>query len=97
MLFSTIAAAFFYATSAYAAALPQAPGKPHSYTPAKNLDNLAKLFPQSALTSPDGMTLKYVVLGIGTQNYTCANASAVPGTTGAVGEFFFSDRTQKLC
>ncbi|EMD70231.1 hypothetical protein GGP41_000367 [Bipolaris sorokiniana] len=83
MLFSTIAAAFFYATSAYAAALPPAPGKPHNYTPAKNLNNLAKLFPKSDLTSPDGMALKYVVLGIGTQNYTCVNASAVPGTTGA--------------
>jgi hypothetical protein len=95
MLFSTITAAFFYATSAYAAALPPPPpGNPHTYTPAKNLDNLAKLFPQSNLTSPVDMALKYVVLGIGTQNYTCASpdANVVPGTTGAFGKVVPSRR-----
>jgi hypothetical protein len=87
MLFSTITTAFLFAATATAAALPL-PGKPQSYTPARNLDKLAKLFPQSALQSPDALNLKYVVLGIGTQNYTCSSPdeSVVPGTTGAVGK-----------
>lgn len=59
------------------------------YTPAPNLDKLAKLMPKSALPAPDGLQLKYVVLGIGTQNYTCATGdeNAAPGTTGATGSF----------
>lgn len=58
------------------------------YTPAANLDKLVKLMPKSALPAPDGLQLKYVVLGIGTQNYTCAtdDENAAPGTTGATGE-----------
>lgn len=67
-------------------ALPK-PGKPTVYTPASDLSNLAKLMPTSALPVPDGQ-LKYVVLGIGTQNYTCTSGdpNAAPGTTGAVGK-----------
>lgn len=68
-------------------AMPR-PGKPSSsYTPAGDLSNLAKLMPTSDLPVPDGQ-LKYVVLGIGTQNYTCTGGSpeAAPGTTGAVGK-----------
>jgi hypothetical protein len=59
-----------------------------TYTPANNLDNLAKLMPKSALPAPEGLQLKYVVLGIGTQNYTCATGdeNAAPGTTGATGK-----------
>ncbi len=59
-----------------------------TYAPSNNLDNLAKLMPKSALPAPDGLQLKYVVLGIGTQNYTCAtdDENAVPGTTGATGK-----------
>jgi hypothetical protein len=64
------------------------PGK-HSttYTPASDLSKLARLMPTSALPPPTGQ-LKYVVLGIGTQNYTCTsgNPDAVPGTTGALGK-----------
>lgn len=62
-----------------------------TYTPASNLDKLAKLMPKSALPAPDGLQLKYVVLGIGTQNYTCATGdeNAVPGTTGATGKIPF--------
>ncbi|KAH6621940.1 hypothetical protein C7974DRAFT_456725, partial [Boeremia exigua] len=60
-----------------------------TYTPATNLDNLAKLMPKSALPAPDGLTLKYVVLGIGTQNYTCGDdESAAPGTTGATAALY---------
>ena len=63
--------------------------KAQTYTPASNLDRLAKLMPKSALPAPDGLQLKYVVLGVGTQNYTCATGdeSAAPGTTGATGTF----------
>lgn len=61
-----------------------------TYTPASNVDKLAKYFPKSALPAPDGLTLKYVVLGLGTQNYTCATSdeNAAPGTTGATGETY---------
>jgi hypothetical protein len=42
--------------------------------------------PKSTLATPAGH-LKYVVLGLGTQNYTCisGNDADAPGTTGAVG------------
>lgn len=103
MLYSTIATAFLFAASATAAALPPPPPPPPGpprpsgpppaprepiYVPASKLDNLAKLFPQSALASPENLDLKYVVLGIGTQNYTCASSddTVVPGTTGAYGK-----------
>ncbi|RMZ67699.1 malate dehydrogenase [Pyrenophora seminiperda CCB06] len=100
MLFTTLTTSvLLFAASATAAALPPGPPPPPSplgppapptprepiYTPAGNLENLSKLFPESDLTSPSDLDLKYVVLGIGTQNYTCANddAETVPGTTGA--------------
>jgi hypothetical protein len=58
-----------------------------TYTPVSNLDKLVKLMPKSALPAPDGLQLKYVVVGIGTQNYTCASddENVAPGTTGATG------------
>jgi hypothetical protein len=97
MLFSAITTAFLLAASATAAALPR-PGKPQQYTPARNLNKLAKLFPQSALQAPDGMDLKYVVLGIGTQNYTCStpDESVTPGTTGAFGKKHCNSVTKHL-
>ncbi|KAF2133686.1 hypothetical protein P153DRAFT_352955 [Dothidotthia symphoricarpi CBS 119687] len=61
------------------------------YKPAKDLSRLAKLFPQSDLPSPtDGQVLKYVALGLGTQNYTCltGDENAVPGTTGALATLY---------
>lgn len=70
-------------------AMPR-PGKPAStYTPASDLSKLAKLMPTSDLPVPDGQ-LKYVVLGIGTQNYTCTSGSpeAAPGTTGALAALY---------
>ena len=86
MLFSAITTALLFAASAAAAALPR-PGKPQQYTPARSLNNLAKFFPQSARQAPVDLDLKYVVLGIGTQNYTCgSDESAAPGTTGAFGK-----------
>jgi hypothetical protein len=69
--------------SASTTALPW-PGK-QTYTPTSDLSKLAKLMPESDLPVPDGQ-LKYVVLGIGSQNYTCTGSpDAAPGTTGAVG------------
>jgi hypothetical protein len=67
-------------------ALPWKGKESTTYSPSSDLSKLAKLMPTSALPVPDGQ-LKYVVLGIGTQNYTClsGNPEAVPGTTGAVG------------
>jgi hypothetical protein len=42
--------------------------------------------PQSLLPAPAGR-LKYVVLGVGTQNYTCnGDENDAPGTTGAMGK-----------
>ncbi|KAH8712077.1 hypothetical protein GQ44DRAFT_625756 [Phaeosphaeriaceae sp. PMI808] len=75
--------------SASTNALPWLQAQSKAYTPASDLSNLAKLMPTSALPVPDG-ELKYVVLGIGTQNYTCTtgNPSAVPGTTGAVATLY---------
>lgn len=75
------------------------PSKP-VYTPSSNLVQLAKLqtlMPKSTLPAPDGLQLKYVLLGIGTQNYTCltGDESAAPGTTGAFGTFPFTKTTKK--
>jgi hypothetical protein len=60
----------------------------NAYVPAKDLNNLAKLMPPSSLPSPDGLALKYVLLGIGTQNYTCTTGdeNETPNANGAVGE-----------
>jgi hypothetical protein len=62
-----------------------------AYVPAENLNELAKLMPASALPPPNGLDLKYILLGIGTQNYTCTDGdeNKVPGTTGAVGKIEF--------
>jgi hypothetical protein len=81
-LSTAISALLFLATSADAR-----PTK-HAYTPASKLDKLAKLMPTSALPAPEGLELKYVLLGIGTQNYTCTTGdeNAAPGTTGASGK-----------
>lgn len=45
--------------------------------------------PSSALPPPsDGLALKYVVLGRGTQNYTCANSTGAPVAAGAVATLY---------
>jgi len=67
--------------------LPLSDNLASTYTPARRLDKLAEYLPHSALPAPEGQQLKYVVLGIGTQNYTCgSDENAAPGTTGAVGK-----------
>ncbi|OCK80076.1 hypothetical protein K432DRAFT_328920 [Lepidopterella palustris CBS 459.81] len=52
------------------------------------LSNLA--IPSSTLPAPDGLVLKFVALGIGTQNYTCASpsSSAVPASNGALATLY---------
>lgn len=82
-LSATVAALALLASSVTAL-----PTKQKTYTPAANLDKLAKLMPKSNLPTPDGLQLKYVVLGVGTQNYTCLtdDENAAPGTTGATGK-----------
>jgi hypothetical protein len=84
-LSAAISALLLLATSANAR--PTKPAK-LAYTPASNLEKLAKLMPTSALPAPEGLQLKYVLLGIGTQNYTCTTGdeNAAPGTTGASGK-----------
>jgi hypothetical protein len=53
---------------------------------AANLTSLAAKYPPSTLPAPEGLHLQYVVLGVGTQNYTCTGGEASePGTTGALG------------
>jgi hypothetical protein len=91
-LSTTVSALLLLASSANA--LPTKPTK-QAYTPASNLDKLAKLMPQSALPAPDGLVLKYVLLGLGTQNYTCTTGddNAAPGTTGASGKTQASSTT----
>jgi len=42
----------------------------------------------STLPSPSGLQLRYIALGYGTQNYTCASASAVPVSIGAVATLY---------
>ena len=76
--------------------LPQSANQ--SQCPAGDLSRLAELMPLSALPPPDGSReLKYVLLGVGTQNYTCASGdeSAVPGTTGAVGKLSISHSSKR--
>ncbi|KAK7177469.1 golgi membrane protein [Paraphaeosphaeria sporulosa] len=64
-------------------AFPQPPG-------ATSLSTLAKKMPANTLPAPTGLELKYVLLGVGTQNYTCltGNASDVPDTTGAAAKLY---------
>lgn len=89
MFLSTVSSAIsllaLLASSVHAVPTPKAT----DYKPAKSLRNLAKLLPTSALPSPTkDQELKYVVLGLGTQNYTCltGDENAVPDTTGALGK-----------
>ncbi|KAF2643684.1 hypothetical protein P280DRAFT_214664 [Massarina eburnea CBS 473.64] len=85
MLFTSLSTAVtvFLSLSSSVSAVPVV-------TRATNLNTLAGILPQSDLPKPDGLELKYVLLGIGTQNYTCTtgNATAAPGTTGAVAKLY---------
>jgi hypothetical protein len=67
-------------------ALRRSDTQARNHTSSTSLGRLAKFMPASSLAAPIG-ELKYVVLGLGTQNYTCAstNQEDAPGTTGAIG------------
>ncbi|KAJ4349437.1 uncharacterized protein N0V89_008052 [Didymosphaeria variabile] len=54
------------------------------------LSNLAKKMPANTLPAPTDLELKYVLLGVGTQNYTCltGNAADAPDTTGATAKLY---------
>ncbi|KAL5409199.1 hypothetical protein PMIN04_011130 [Paraphaeosphaeria minitans] len=81
--FSTVVMALLAFTSTVDA-LPPRPGSTNS------LSNLAKKMPANTLPAPTGLELKYVLLGVGTQNYTCLtnNATAEPDTTGATAKLY---------
>ncbi|KAF2871583.1 hypothetical protein BDV95DRAFT_594669 [Massariosphaeria phaeospora] len=88
MLFSTLSTAMTaLAMVSTAGAIPTW-GRPVPRADPK-VAELLKLMPSSALPKPVGQ-LKYVVLGLGTQNYTCLSGSdtAVPDTTGATAVLF---------
>ncbi|KAK5003145.1 hypothetical protein LTR28_010537, partial [Elasticomyces elasticus] len=48
------------------------------------------ILPTSDLPSPSGLTLQYIALGVGTQNYTCATSTtaSVPVPDGALATLY---------
>jgi len=85
MLFSSLSTAVV-ALSLFAPSVTAWP----QYPRATNLDALSAKMPQNTLPPPTNLKLKYVLLGIGTQNYTCltSNQTAAPETTGAVAKLY---------
>ncbi|KAF1964788.1 hypothetical protein BU23DRAFT_594003 [Bimuria novae-zelandiae CBS 107.79] len=85
MLFPT----FSTALMAVAAFTSTADARPQPPQP-NGLSNLAKKMPANTLPAPTGLELKYVVLGVGTQNYTCLteDQNAPTGTTGATAKLY---------
>ncbi|KAA8621981.1 repeatdomain containing protein [Pyrenophora tritici-repentis] len=82
--------AVFMLFSALAVITSASSPSPKPYVPAQDLEELAKLMPANALPSPSGLKLKFVVLGVGTQNYTCASGteSDAPSTSGALARLY---------
>ena len=85
MLFNLLSTAFLALTLS----VPDASAAP-TWGPPKGSKGIAKLvakMPKSTLAPPENLELKYVVLGVGTQNYTCltGDAAAEPVAAGAVG------------
>ncbi|GAB7350058.1 hypothetical protein MBLNU459_g0728t1 [Dothideomycetes sp. NU459] len=44
--------------------------------------------PLNGLPSPSGLTLRYIALGLGTQNYTCPNTTTAPIANGALATLY---------
>ncbi|KAI4716950.1 hypothetical protein E4T48_06859 [Aureobasidium sp. EXF-10727] len=44
--------------------------------------------PLNGLPAPSALSLKYITLGVGTQNYSCSAAGAVPTAIGAVADLY---------
>jgi hypothetical protein len=90
MLLLSIVSTVVVAMSALVPSVSALPTSDAQLEPRYAIPNLAKLqamMPKSTLPSPDGLQLKFVGLGIGTQNYTCGDdPNKEPGTTGATGK-----------
>ena len=95
MMFPNFSTAIMALTAftAIADARPQPPQQP------KGLTTLSKKMPQNTLPSPSALELKYVLLGVGTQNYTCLgdDQTVAPGTTGALGKTTHSTTSFYTC
>ncbi|KAH7394778.1 hypothetical protein BKA66DRAFT_567164 [Pyrenochaeta sp. MPI-SDFR-AT-0127] len=90
-IFTAVIAAFALIASASNTPLVSPQSSKQVYCSANNLNKLAELMPKSTLPLPSAsLELKYVLLGIGTQNYTCntGDESTTPGTTGAVAQLY---------
>ena len=59
---------------------------PNIYTKRTTTSSLR--VPLNGLPAPEGLTLRYVALGQGTQNYTCANTTSAPVAIGAVATLY---------
>ena len=75
-------------TLAVVVVVPADASKTDACVAAGTLNELVKAMPTSGLPPPIGIDLKYVLLGIGTQNYTCTSGKEedMPDTVGAVGK-----------
>ncbi|KAF1983253.1 hypothetical protein K402DRAFT_338646 [Aulographum hederae CBS 113979] len=71
--------------------LPFATGSPLDSSRRATVDISTISLPTSSLPTPaDSLTLKYVLLGVGTQNYTCASSTSttIPVANGALADLF---------
>jgi hypothetical protein len=82
-MFLSLSLLSLLATAVTSVALPK-----HSKYPSSNC--LTLTLPPCALPPPNGTVLKYVALGLGTQNYTCATpqSTAVPAANGAIAQLY---------
>ncbi|KAF2008151.1 hypothetical protein P154DRAFT_479646 [Amniculicola lignicola CBS 123094] len=90
MLFTTLSTAVV-ALTAFAPAVAGLPHWPKHKPEPRATPGLKLQLPTSTLAVPGAdLVLKFVGLGVGTQNYTCltGNATAVPETTGAVAKLY---------
>ncbi|THW71707.1 hypothetical protein D6D18_10435 [Aureobasidium pullulans] len=67
--------AFFLATITLALPTPSTTSKQNSV-------------PLNGLPDPGALSLKYITLGVGTQNYSCSAAGAIPTSIGAVADLY---------
>jgi len=63
----------------------KAPGRP---TATCDLSRASMPIAPTPLPMPTGLVLEHVAIGRGTQNYTCANATATPAAVGALARFY---------
>ncbi|KAF2258943.1 hypothetical protein CC78DRAFT_89080 [Lojkania enalia] len=90
MKFSVIVVALSAFTGSVIAVPTYGKPQPQPHQPG-SLTSLAKKAPKSDLPAPPaGLVLKFVGLGLGTQNYTCltGDETVAPGTTGALAKLY---------